>query len=581
MTKAMDDGFGVFRRTATDEEVDAEQVLRNLECAKWKSWPNEGAFDALEKQYDSVHLTVKGSIPTWAAGTLFRTGPGQSAVENTSRGTHFVSHWFDGFAHTHRFDITPSRDGSSGISVVYSSRGQAEEYIAMVQKYGWRTGVSFGQKSDPCVGIFGKFMSMFLPQKLNNNVAVIRNMPGLESNNARQIGHRSEPDNMYITTDNSSLQKVDPRTLEPLESAKQQQLHPKLKGPLSCAHAQRDPVTGDIFNFNVDLGIAATYRVFRVNAESGTTDILATISEQELPAAYIHSFFLTENYVILCVPSSHFGWNGLKILWERNLLDAIQPFDNTARCKWLVVDRRHGRGVVARFSTPASFFFHSVNAFEEKLKGDNGKEVTNIYLDQVEYVNTDIMYMLYYDILMNRNEEAVEDMEKHEKHRTTQPKLVRYKFALPALSQSRKGEYSLTAERVFAIPGPHAGEMPIINPSRAGKSHKYVYGVCSRGVGFWMDAIVKTNIETRDALIWSGPIGHTPGEPVFVPRPGSTDEDDGVILTIVLDGSAQTSYLLCLDAKSLAELGRAETNFPIPLGLHGIHTPICEEATRY
>jgi torulene dioxygenase len=310
-----------------------------------------------------------------------------------------------------------------------------------------------------------------------------------------------------------------------------------------------------------------------VNASTGTTDILATVSDQELPAAYIHSFFLTKNYVILCVPSTHYGWNGLKILWERNIIDSIKPFDDTVKCKWLVVDRRHGGGVVARFSTPAAFFFHSVNAFEQTSKGENGEELTNICLDHVEYINTDVMHILYYGTLMNRDEAAIKEVEKSGKFKTSQSNLVRYKFTLPALPQTCNGDYSLTAAKVFAIPSPHSGELPVINPSRAGQEYRYVYGTCNRGIGFWMDALVKTDVETRNALIWSGPIGHTPGEPIFVPRPGGTEEDDGVILSIVLDGTAQTSYLLCLDARTFEELGRAETGFPIPLGLHGVHVP--------
>ncbi|KAG8412164.1 hypothetical protein J3458_014357 [Metarhizium acridum] len=65
----------VIHRTAADEEADANEALQNFENERWSSWPNEGAFDALDEQYDSVHLKVKGSIPSWAAGSLFRTGP--------------------------------------------------------------------------------------------------------------------------------------------------------------------------------------------------------------------------------------------------------------------------------------------------------------------------------------------------------------------------------------------------------------------------------------------------------------------------------------------------------------------------
>jgi carotenoid cleavage dioxygenase-like enzyme len=41
-----------------------------------------------------------------------------------------------------------------------------------------------------------------------------------------------------------------------------------------------------------------------------------------------------------------------------------------------------------------------------------------------------------------------------------------------------------------------------------------------------------------------------PSEPSFVPRPGSTDEDDGVVLSTVLGNEEGTSYLLILDAKT-------------------------------
>lgn len=526
-------------------------------------------FAGLEEHRGPQNLEVKGSIPSWAAGTLFRTGPGQSQIDNTSRGTHYVSHWFDGFAHTHKFDISPGETDESGCSVTYSSCRQSEQAIEAIKKRGWCADVSFGQRNDPCVGIFAKFMSVFSPRQINNNVSVMPNMPGLGGRSGSS-GHRKGVDNLYLCTDHSTLQKLDPKTLEPLGQAAQDKLHPELKGALSSAHAQRDPETGDVFNFNLDFGRSATYRIFRVNADTGTTDILATISDQDLQPAYIHSFFLTHNYVILCVPSSHFGWKGFKVLWERNLIEAIKPFSQDAKCKWLVVDRRHGRGVVARFSTPAAFFFHSVNAFEEKGKDEHGREVTNLFLDYVKYDDTGIMHKMYYDVLLNRSGAASSALTERRQYESVFPSLVRHKFTLHAMHQGGTA-YSDTAEEVFSIPGPHAGELPVINPMRIGKAHRFVFGVSSLGRSILLDSLVKTDVHTRDALIWTGPPGHSPGEPIFVPRPGGTDEDDGVILSLVLDGSAQRSYLLCLDARTLQELGRAATDFPIPLGLHGTH----------
>ncbi len=71
--------------------------------------------------------------------------------------------------------------------------------------------------------------------------------------------------------------------------------------------------------------------------------------------------------------------------------------------------------------------------------------------------------------------------------------------------------------------------------------------------------------ETR---VWREP-GSFPGEPVFVPRPGGKAEDDGAVLSVVLDGRTARSFLLVLDAKTFSELGRAAVPHHIPFGFHG------------
>jgi beta,beta-carotene 9',10'-dioxygenase len=56
---------------------------------------------------------------------------------------------------------------------------------------------------------------------------------------------------------------------------------------------------------------------------------------------------------------------------------------------------------------------------------------------------------------------------------------------------------------------------------------------------------------------------------VFVAAPDAEGEDEGVLLSIVLDGERGTSFLLVLDARSLDELARAEVPHHIPFGFHG------------
>ena len=75
-------------------------------------------------------------------------------------------------------------------------------------------------------------------------------------------------------------------------------------------------------------------------------------------------------------------------------------------------------------------------------------------------------------------------------------------------------------------------------------------------------------ITETDAVTWSED-GCYPGEPVFVAAPDGQGEDDGVLLSVVLDAHRGNSFLLVLDAATLTELARAEVPHHIPFGFHG------------
>jgi carotenoid cleavage dioxygenase-like enzyme len=68
--------------------------------------------------------------------------------------------------------------------------------------------------------------------------------------------------------------------------------------------------------------------------------------------------------------------------------------------------------------------------------------------------------------------------------------------------------------------------------------------------------------------VWHEP-GCYPGEPVFIDRPGGSAEDDGAILSVVLDSSTERSFLLILDSETFEEVARAEAPHHIPFGFHG------------
>ncbi|CAK7272494.1 hypothetical protein SEPCBS119000_005154 [Sporothrix epigloea] len=616
-------------RTTAEEDADHKDAVKRATNKEFVNWPNEAGFEDLCEVRGPIQIPVIGSIPVWAAGNLYRTGPGGRKIEGTPKGDFLISHWFDGLAHTHRFEIAPTMDGKS-TEVFYSSRRQSDARVKYIQEQGASKLFTFAQRSDPCVGLLGKFMSTFKAAALRNetnmgdvenmNVVVNFDMPGVTVNKTAMslraakvaeqtakgsvppsiVGHRTKlPEEIWISTDANYMRRLDQATLEPIGVAAQNCLHPALKGPLSCAHGHRDLATGDMFQYNLDLGATPVYRVFRVSKATGKTDILATIrcrngasapstagpepvngSRQTITSnarpAYIHSFFMSTRYLVLCIPCTHIAQNGLKLLWERNVLDSLEPFSPANKTRWIVVDKEpQGRGVVAEFESDAAFFFHSVNAYDEVDPQDGS---THIVCDLVQYGSSTLLDALHYDVLTNRNDAGVEFYKNPDHAKNSSPHLRRFRLRLPDARQPLPSQ-TLYAELVFTIAGPHAGELPTINNHYQTKPHRYVYGVANHGRATLADALVKTDTVKRAVLVWHAPQAHTPGEAIFVQRPsqgdgrldGSSDEDDGVLLSVVLDGLAAKSYLLCLDARTMKEVGRAEVGFAIGFGFHGAH----------
>jgi torulene dioxygenase len=146
--------------------------------------------------------------------------------------------------------------------------------------------------------------------------------------------------------------------------------------------------------------------------------------------------------------------------------------------------------------------------------------------------------------------------------------MVRYK--LSGIGEAkRKGVGK--AEKIMSIPKRQAGDLPTMNPRFRMRESRYVYSVLNRGLSTFFDGLSKVDMKTGEVRYWDNPKGHTPGEAIFVPNPEGEEEDDGVLLSVVLDGFRKTSYLVCLDARTMAELGRADVQCVVGFGFHGAH----------
>ena len=86
-------------------------------------------------------------------------------------------------------------------------------------------------------------------------------------------------------------------------------------------------------------------------------------------------------------------------------------------------------------------------------------------------------------------------------------------------------------------------------------------------------ALVKKNTcdATKDMVIYIE--NHYSSEMFFLGNPGGTEEDDGVLVTIVFDGELKKSYLMILDARSFNILDKSYLPQNIPWSAHGMHFP--------
>ncbi|KAG6329673.1 hypothetical protein ID866_9416 [Astraeus odoratus] len=533
----------------------------------FNNWPNDAGFDVVHEEREPVELTVTGTIPTYVRGTLYRTGPGGHQVKTDKGTTYSIDHWFDGFSQTHRFQIIQT---DSSTRVIYNSRRSVDPLIESIRKTGNAAGFSFGQKRDPCTSFFKKLMSVFIPeprppmQHSNIGVTLSINHPGLSDSEGAakgKGGHASGIQTLLAKTDAALLRHIDPETLEPRGVVSQIKLHPELTGILSAAHAKSDPVTGDVFNYNLTLGRKSIYRIFRVSAATGETEILATITDA--PGTYIHSSVLTENYFILCVWAGHYAWGGMRILWEKNMLDAIAPFDPSQKALWYVIDRKHGKGVVAKYECDPFFCFHTVNAWEEP--SPTSPAHTDIVADLSIYESLDVLKRFYYNNIKSSSSAALD--YAGEKRRSCDVFLRRWR--LPSIDTADPMEIR-EAVTVHTAKHDHSCDLPVINPRFLTKPSRYIYGACDRDMSTFFDGLVKYDMETQTATYFSVH-GHSPGEAIFIPDPEGTAEDDGVLLSVVLDGYAEKSYLLVLDAKTMKEVGRASMDCAVGFGFHGAY----------
>jgi len=370
-----------------------------------------------------------------------------------------------------------------------------------------------GFATDPCRSLFGRVQSVFSPD-LTDNANV----------NLTRLG-----DEHLAMTETPIPVTFDPETLATLGH----DTGAARWGQISTAHPHHDPQRGELLNFAAQLGRRSEYRIYaRTSTTQGRT--LATHAVRE--PAYMHSFAITPRFAVLLenplvVNPLRLALSGKAFIhnyrWKPELGMRVHAFDRES-------------GALHRTWTLDPFFvFHTINAFED---GDD------LVVDLCAYEDASVIDALELD--------GLRDGTAHV------PPAHPRRLTLPL------GDGGTA--RVTPL-GDVDLELPRIDyRARNGRPYTYAYGGSTGGASF-LRRLVKLDVTDGSTRVWEEP-GAWAGEPVFVPRPGRDQdggEDDGVVLSVVLDAEAGRSALLVLDARSFEEIARAQAPQRIPFGFHG------------
>ncbi|KAJ8096925.1 carotenoid oxygenase [Lipomyces tetrasporus] len=516
------------------------------------NWPNAAGFGDLKDTTTPISLVLTGKIPSYVNGSLFRTGPGSYTVPLTNKpGQSFkVYHWFDGFSQYHKFDISPPSSEYPDGKVMYRSTSGSEALKKEIDDHnGSPVSSSFAYR-DPCKTKFAKFFTKY-DQNCDTTAANVS-----VTINPRFPSPMSGDSELVAKTDANMLLRLNYETLEPEERFTWTSLSTDdiekalLSGPISAAHSCFDD--GVEFNYVLNFGKNMAYTIFSLD-RNRKLKVEAVIPVSR--SAYIHSFFLTKKYIVVCLWQANFKYNGLAFMWNRNVLDSMdRKWNPNAKTEWFVIPRdgsaRHDSSKIKVFKSDPFFSFHSINAYDD---GDD------IVLDLAQFKDHGILWDLTVEALRSDTATGVLDPSK----------LGSYtRWRLPGVSTTKQDGVAVVEAQ--ASQSMNNIELPTFNPSKSLAKHKYVYGINSDGKSSFFDRLLKIDVDTLEAKFWTEN-GCTPSEPLFVADPNGKDEDDGVLLTVVLDGFQNRSMLVILDAKTMKEVCRATMpkDKIVGLGFHG------------
>ncbi|XP_053716876.1 beta,beta-carotene 15,15'-dioxygenase isoform X1 [Synchiropus splendidus] len=530
----------------------------------------------IPEQPEPTKAEVKGNVPSWLQGTLLRNGPGLFSVGDTS-----YDHWFDGMALMHSFTI---KDGE----VTHRSR--------------YLRGDTYKANTSANRIVVSEMGTMAYPDPSKNFIVkaitfLNHTVPDFTDNGASNFIKYGK--DYYATSETNYIRKIDPVTLETQDKVDYMKYLPV---NLASSHPHYDS-EGNAYNIGTSIADKAKtkYMLFKVPVASdkGKTalknvEVVCSVPcRSMLMPSYYHSFGMTDNYFIFIEQPLKLDILRMATAYMRgvNWASCLKfcPEENTLIH---LIDRKTGKEVEAKYCTGPMIVYHHVNAFE-----DDG----HVVFDVIAYKDNSLYDAFY----LSKLKETLEFDDSYsvpsykrfvlpvhsDKGAAVGDDLVKLKYTKASAVKEKEGKFLCQAEVLCegglftlhlvlqvvresqtCLSLPSGLELPRMNYGFNGKKHRFIYCNLVEKSALSKQA-VKFDTETKEMTIWAED-NCWPSESVFVPRPNAETEDDGVVLSSVINmNPGQSSFLLILDGKTFKEVARANINGELHKDMHGFFIP--------
>jgi len=229
-----------------------------------------------------------------------------------------------------------------------------------------------------------------------------------------------------------------------------------------------------------------------------------------------HDMAFTENYVIL---------NDFPLFWDPDLLERnahVARFHRDMPSRFAIIPRRGNS--IQWFEADPTFVLHFTNAYED------GDEIVLDGFFQGDPEPAD-------NGMGNRWERAFRFLALDR----MQARLHRWRFNL------RTGH---VAEEQLSN---SITEFGMINSGYAGTPYRYAYAATGKPSWFLFDGLVKHDLHTGSEQRFAFEDGVYGSETAMAPRVNGTSEDDGYLVTLTTDMTADASYCLVFDAARVGD----------------------------